>query len=358
MKAVLISLPSNDQHEITKEIFSLGRSRGNDLRIKDPFISRKHCQIIYIDNKHIIEDLNSQNGTFINGDVISSPTELKDNDTITLGSNGPIFQFRDFTSIEHAQHEHIKSALHFSEKKNKFLIKLIIILSIIMLLSISFLFRKRIYLSLLDDDVKREFIKIMMKYGEKNYPKTEEFIYKIKTYIKKYGGSKDCKIGIRRRNEYRNMIESTFKKNNIPVDLSYIAFVESNYDPKAFNRRSGAKGMWQLMPETAKQYGLKVSKKVDERTDPEKSTQAAAEYINDLLAIFGVESFTIAVAAYNAGDGFLRSSLRQIEDPRKDRNFWYLYNKNLIPAETQEYVLKILALMIYCENPDIEIVDK
>ena len=100
------------------------------------------------------------------------------------------------------------------------------------------------------------------------------------------------------------------------------------------------------MPATAKQYGLQINEIVDERLDPLKCTQAAALYLKDLISIFGKQSFLLVLAAYNAGDGAILYSLKQIHDPTKDRNFWYLYKNNLIPEQTKQYVIKIVALII------------
>ncbi|MCG8571037.1 MAG: lytic transglycosylase domain-containing protein, partial [Spirochaetes bacterium] len=145
------------------------------------------------------------------------------------------------------------------------------------------------------------------------------------------------------------MIHQIFEESNIPLEFSYLAFVESQYQPKAKNYSSGAKGMWQLMTATARHYGLKVNRKIDERIDPVLSTRAAAAYLKDLVAIFGINNLTLAMAAYNAGDSAIVYSLKKIENPQADRNFWYLYQHNLIPDETKEYVLKVIAVLILNE---------
>ena len=360
MTVSIISLPAGKEFFIKKNIITLGRDKNNDVAIiKNSFVSRKHCQINFRDNKYFVEDLNSQNGTYVNGELIEAPVELKNNDTITLSVKGPIFQFKTYSESEKNSNNStskikiiLKKILKNTEIKNNLLFRLIGILIIFIIITSLFFFRTKIYLSLIDDEVKKEFIRVMLKYGEKNFPTNGEFIEKIRNYINVYKNSKDFREGLKRRKNYIKMIEKIFKKHKIPVDLSYLAFVESNYKPHAYNSQSGAKGMWQFMPATARQYGLIVNKNIDERTDTKKSTEAAGAYINDLLSIFGVDSFTIAIAAYNAGDGFLRLSLTKIKDPKKDRNFWYLYKNNLIPKETQEYVLKVLALMILCENLD------
>jgi membrane-bound lytic murein transglycosylase D len=146
------------------------------------------------------------------------------------------------------------------------------------------------------------------------------------------------------RMQYKDMIESTLKANNLSTDYELIVWAESLYDQKARNSRTGAAGMWQLLPSTARAYGLRVDRRVDERLNPVRATQAAALYLKDLVSIFGNDSFLLVLAAYNAGDNAVLYGLKQIEDPVRDRNFWYLYSHDLIPNETKAYVMKILAL--------------
>ncbi|RPJ04773.1 MAG: lytic transglycosylase domain-containing protein, partial [Spirochaetaceae bacterium] len=114
----------------------------------------------------------------------------------------------------------------------------------------------------------------------------------------------------------------------------------------AYNRYSGAAGLWQLLPATARHYGIRVDRGLDQRFEPEASTKAASLYLKDLISIVGKESMLLVLAAYNAGDATIVFALKQIPDPVKDRNFWYLYKNNLIPEETRQYVLRILALIL------------
>jgi membrane-bound lytic murein transglycosylase D len=105
------------------------------------------------------------------------------------------------------------------------------------------------------------------------------------------------------------------------------------------------------MPKTARDYGLEVSVHRDERTDPEKSTYAAAAYFKDLIAIFGSKSSVmLCMAAYNAGETRIINALKRINDPVNDRDFWYLYKKKWLAEETNEYIPQILALIIISEH--------
>lgn len=399
MKALLIELPLKKEYSIFEDNISIGRNKNNQIVINNSTISKEHCIIFINSNLYYIKDCGSKNGTFVNGERVDNERELYSNDIISLGKTGAIFQFKyrpDDTddlvntkifgdgTTKHLVNKTIKRKITIN---NKIIFSFIvgfafILISLAIGLNVfinasktsenyeSFLYfenQYRLNLSLKDDmsydikevngkllSVKQIFINLMDKYGEENYDIDDATINKLKYYINYYKGSATFKEGLERRNLYLNTIEEVFAKHNIPIDLSYIAFVESFYKPEAYNRNSGAKGMWQFMSSTGRGYGLVINNKIDEREDVVKSTEAAAEYINDLLAIFGIRSITIAMAAYNAGDEFLRWTLKKINDPIKDRSFWYLYRNKLIPKETREYVFKILALIILTENPEIE----
>jgi membrane-bound lytic murein transglycosylase D len=148
------------------------------------------------------------------------------------------------------------------------------------------------------------------------------------------------------------MILSELRRKRLPPELAYVAMLKSGYNPRALSH-AGARGMWQFMPATARRYGLRVGKGVDERLDPEKSTRAAAEYFEDLIGIFGGKrSVMLAMAAYNAGEARVMNALRKVDDPMRNRDFWYIYRLGILAEETNEYIPRILALMIISENPE------
>jgi membrane-bound lytic murein transglycosylase D len=113
--------------------------------------------------------------------------------------------------------------------------------------------------------------------------------------------------------------------------------------------------MWQMTPSTAKSFNLRVDREVDERFDPEKETHAAAQYLANLLAEYGSDSFMLAMASYNRGEAGVRRVLHKIaQEPggfrKEKRDFWHLYRLKKLPEETRDYVPKVLAAAIVCHN--------
>jgi len=153
--------------------------------------------------------------------------------------------------------------------------------------------------------------------------------------------------GLMRSGRYRTIIERIFREESVPLDLMYLAHVESRFKPKAYSK-VGAKGIWQFSKDTAIQYGLKVTADVDERSDPEKSTRAAARYLKDLHETFG--DWTLALAAYNWGGARIKRLIRRsgIHD------FWELVDSGQrLPKETKNHVPLIYASIILARNPEI-----
>jgi hypothetical protein len=141
---------------------------------------------------------------------------------------------------------------------------------------------------------------------------------------------------LRRLAEARPVILRIFEEEGIPHELIWVGLVESGYIGTA-QSSAGALGVWQLMPETARRFGLRVGAGVEERVDLEKSTRAAARYLRLLYARFG--DWPLALAAYNAGENRVEQALRQVAR----RSFWGLYDAGLLPAETRNYVPAVLA---------------
>ncbi|MDQ7038723.1 MAG: transglycosylase SLT domain-containing protein [Aquificota bacterium] len=124
-----------------------------------------------------------------------------------------------------------------------------------------------------------------------------------------------------------NMVLDLVRKHNLPSWVAYIPAVESGYNPEAVSPK-GAVGLWQLMPETARRFGLRVDDEVDERFDPLKSTLAALRYIRYLLDRFG--SWELVLIAYNWGEGNAERF--------RGLNVWE--NLDKLPGETRSYLLR------------------
>lgn len=133
---------------------------------------------------------------------------------------------------------------------------------------------------------------------------------------------------------YFNMIDGVLRKYGLPTELKYLAVIESELKPTATSW-AGAVGPWQLMPGTARVLGLKVTHKVDERTNYHKSTHAAAKYLRDLYNEFG--DWLLVIAAYNGGPGNVYSAIKKSGG---SRNFWKL--QNYLPAESRMHVKKFI----------------
>ncbi len=140
---------------------------------------------------------------------------------------------------------------------------------------------------------------------------------------------------------YFPLFEQEFDNFNIPIEMKYLAIVESALNPKA-RSRVGATGLWQFMYGTGKEHGLDVNSYVDERSDPIKATRAACEYLNRMYKIFN--DWDLTLAAYNSGPGNVNKAIRRSGGYK---NYWNL-RKNL-PRETAGYVPAFLATMYIFE---------
>lgn len=129
---------------------------------------------------------------------------------------------------------------------------------------------------------------------------------------------------------YMPIFEETFNKYDLPEELKAMAVIESAMNPLAVSR-AGAKGMWQFMYSTAKMYGLHIDSFVDERLDPVKSAEAAAQYLQDSYEIFG--DWNLAIASYNCGAGNVNKAIRRSGGKRA---FWDIWP--YLPRETRGYV--------------------
>lgn len=140
---------------------------------------------------------------------------------------------------------------------------------------------------------------------------------------------------------YLNTIDKIFFRHDLPVELKYMAVVESKLNPGALSP-VGAAGLWQFMPATAKKYGLKVSAGIDERKNAWKSTVAAARYLKKLYSLFG--DWLLVIAAYNSGPAPVYKAIKK----SGSRNFWQL--QYFLPKESRVHVKKFIATHYYYEG--------
>lgn len=136
---------------------------------------------------------------------------------------------------------------------------------------------------------------------------------------------------------YFPLFEEQLDKYNMPLELKYLAIVESALNPIA-NSRAGAKGLWQFMYGTGKMYGLKVSSLVDDRFDPYQATDAACRHLKDLHDIYG--DWSLALAAYNSGSGNVNKAIRRAGGVK---SYWAVWP--FLPRETRGYVPAFIAVM-------------
>jgi membrane-bound lytic murein transglycosylase D len=149
--------------------------------------------------------------------------------------------------------------------------------------------------------------------------------------------------GLIRAGRYEPMIRRVLREEGVPQDLIYLAQAESGFHELALSR-AGARGMWQFISSRATGYGLERNWWLDERLDPEKSTRAAARHLHDLYNQFG--DWYLAMAAYNSGPGNVQQAVRRTGYA----DFWELYNRNVLPKETKNYVPIIVAVAIMAKN--------
>ena len=450
------------RHLLRDEITSVGRSSENDIVLSDAvMVSARHLEIRKDGDAYHIRDLNSTNGTYLDGQRITETT-LQPSNVIRLGADGPELSFvieeapavdldqtvvvtpvppslapapaidaaADVMSRSHEDllsqavsrarlsrrsgigdstviimREMLNAALHRTSRR----FKAVIAVLVIALFSVSgygslkinamkqekrqidaemqqieaviahgtkdsaetdqlitrlnqyegearalqknLLYRAASFEH--EETVMQEIRALMREFGAETYSIPPEFRDEVYRFIRQYEGPDKPHMG-RALGEARQdigLMRRIFEQDNLPPDLAYIPLVES-----ALNTRStssaGAAGLWQFTPATARSLGLKVGGGVDERLDAAKSTHAAAKYIRALILDFGSgSSVMLALAAYNLGPSKVKIAVRKVDDPIKQRNFWYLYRVRAVPSETREYVPKVIAVMIIGRHP-------
>jgi membrane-bound lytic murein transglycosylase D len=170
----------------------------------------------------------------------------------------------------------------------------------------------------------------------------------VKTYVAQYMKSNEESLEKVKKgsDRYFRIIESIFRKHDLPVELKYLAVIESRLKTTAVSH-AGAVGPWQFMSSTARALGLKVTSRYDERKNFYKSTGAAARYLKDLYAAYG--DWLLVIAAYNAGPGKVDYAIKR----SGSRNFYRL--QHFLPAETRHHVKRFIGTHYYFEGQGSEV---
>lgn len=194
-----------------------------------------------------------------------------------------------------------------------------------------------------DYELSTELLKERLKRMDEKSPFNIEYNIGLENVIKSF--LKNRKKGFERlmgiSQFYFPIFEEELAKNNIPLEIKYLAVVESALNPLAVSR-VGATGLWQFMYQTGKQYGLNIDSYVDERSEPLKASQAASQYMMNMYKIFG--DWDLVLASYNSGPGNVAKAIRRSGG---QQNYWNI-RKNL-PKETQGYLPAFLATMYIFE---------
>ena len=158
-------------------------------------------------------------------------------------------------------------------------------------------------------------------------------------------GRKLMQESLKRSGRYLPLFREIFEREGLPLDLIYMAHVESHFKPRAYSR-AHARGIWQFVRGTGRLYGLRQDWWIDERSDVVKSTEAAARHLRDLYNRF--EDWHLALAAYNVGYGRIERILKRYGPI----DYWRIVKRRLLPRETRNYVPSILAALIISRHPE------
>jgi membrane-bound lytic murein transglycosylase D len=168
-----------------------------------------------------------------------------------------------------------------------------------------------------------------------SHPRIDFWVTRLSTTM-----ANSFKTSLGRMEKYADMIGGKLEHKSMPQDLIYLALIESDFNPNAKSRVK-AVGLWQFMTGTAKQYGLAVGKKVDERKNPTLATDAALTYLSSLHDRLG--SWYLAAAAYNSGEGTVLKALKKVTGKTRGTDADFFRIMAVLPKETQDYVPKLIA---------------
>lgn len=349
-------------------VVKLGREKNNDVSFFEPpspVVSRYHAEITKVLENVYLEDLGSTNGSFVNEKKISARTALKNGDKILLGKNGPELTVGLDLPKPFAPAKPVKT------KKTGLLVAGGIGAGLLMLLAAFFLFsgpdepekgRAATAAPVLADDLPagsgefayverrvKELSAALHEDSSKVKPSFVSLVIEQINHLKK--DRRLMQILFEKGRVYLPDAQRALKRKKLPAELAFLSFIESRFDTLA-RSPSAAVGLWQFMIPTARDFGLRVEpgRKIDERTNPTKATEAAAKYLDFLIRDRG--SAFKAIASYNTGQGSVSRASRKVEDYLAHGDYFYLSQKGLIPKETRDYVPRFLAAAILYTDPE------
>jgi membrane-bound lytic murein transglycosylase D len=211
-------------------------------------------------------------------------------------------------------------------------------------------------------------LRVTRIFGECELAVPPEYLSEVRSYIGKWKSSPRMKTALKtaREKNYTQRIAAELLAEDLPPQFFYLAMQESDFDAHISGPQTYmgiAKGMWQFVPKTASEYGLKIGPLADlRRPDPgddrhnwEKATVAAAKYLKFIYSTDAQASGLLVMASYNWGEGNVIKLIRSLPANPKDRNFWQLLAKyrDKIPQETYDYVFYIVSAAAIGENPKL-----
>ncbi len=214
----------------------------------------------------------------------------------------------------------------------------------------------------------RAILRVVRIFGECEIDIPDRFLREVKRYIAEWGATDRMKKAIARAADkgYTQYIIETLLKYDLPPHFFYLALQESNFDVNAcgpWTRWGIAKGMWQFIPSTARNYGLRIGPMaesrrpdpLDERHHFEKATRAAARYIREIYESKAQGSGLLTVVSYNWGENRVRRLVAQLPKNPRDRNFWAFFNAygDDLPRQTYHYVFSIFSAAVIGEAPEL-----
>ena len=215
---------------------------------------------------------------------------------------------------------------------------------------------------------ERLIVRVARIFGECELELPSGFVREVETYIAKWKSSGRLAAAIHTAVEQRyvDRIASELLARQLPPQFFYLALQESNFDPFISGpptRFGIAKGMWQFIPQTGQEYGLRIGPLAefprpdtrDDRHDWQKSTRAAAHYLQDLYSTEAQASGFLVMACYNWGEGQVLPLVRRLPNNPRDRNFWRLLaaHRDKLPQETYDYVFYIISAAAIGEDPGL-----